>query len=717
MFENSFWIKTIVDTKEVCPVFKYNFLCDKKIKKAILNISALGVYEAVINGVRVGNFVMAPGWTAYQNRIQYQSYDVTNILKNDNEIRVYAGKGWYRGRLVEWSFCDCYGGVTAIIGQLDIEFEDGTSEQIVTSSAWQCAKSQILFSEIYDGEIYDARIEPNEWNYCYNYKYSKQQLIPQEGEIVCEQETLLPVAMFKTPKGETVIDFGQNMTGYISFDIIAKSGERLVYRHAEVLDKEGNFYTENLRSAKQKIEYICKEGKQSYKPHFTFMGFRYICIDEMPEGVTKENFKAIVVHSDMKRTGYFTCSNEKVNKLYSNVIWGQKDNYLDVPTDCPQRDERLGWTGDAQVFVKTASYNFDVAKFFKKWLRDLKAEQLPTGSVPNIVPNVLNTHYADCSAWGDAAVICPWQIYLTYGDIEILEEQAESMKAWVDYVRTLGDEEYLWLGHKEFGDWLALDGDEDRKYMGASRDEFISSAFFAYSARILAKALKVLNRSEYREYEKLHKNIIDKFRNTYPEYYTQTECVLALCFNIAEDKEKTAKKLADLIIGAGNVLQTGFVGTPYLLYALSENGYSELAYTLLLQEKYPSWLFSVNMGATTVWEHWDSINENGEMWATNMNSFNHYSYGAVASWMYETVAGIRVDEEKPGFEHIILQPIADRRLDYANASVETKYGTITSGWRYENEKLIYECEIPKPATFIYSGNKRELMPGKHLIEL
>ncbi len=711
MFENSFWIKATRNTGEVCPVFKHEFCCKKEVKSAVLNISALGVYEAQINGSRVGDFVMAPGWTAYQERIQYQTYDVTDMLKDDNTIKVYLGKGWYSGRLVIYGYSECYGGVNALIAELNIEYQDGTTEQIVSNgSSWQYTKSGILSSEIYDGEVYDAAAEETDWKPAYNYKYSKQQLIPQEGEIVCEHEILKPVAMFTTPKGERVIDFGQNITGYVSFEIDAKIGEKLSYRHSEVLDKDGNFYTENLRTAKARIEYVCKDGIQSYKPHFTFMGFQYICLDEIPEGVTADNFKAIVVHSKMERTGYFECSNEKVNKLFENVIWGQKGNFLDIPTDCPQRDERLGWTGDAQIFIKTASYNFNVLKFFKKWLGDLKAEQMPDGSVTNIVPNVFNIHYTNGAGYSDAAVICPWQMYLTYNDTDILKNHIDSMKAWVDYVRRLGTEEYLWQGIGEFGDHLALN-----KSGINTRDEFISTAFYAYSTELVVKALKVLGDNEYKKYEELHANIVEKFCECFDDYYTQTECVLALQFGLTKDVKKTAAKLVDFIKKADDTMETGFIGTPYLLYTLSDNGYADIAYDLLLREEYPSWLFSVNMGATTIWEHWDSLNDKGEMWSPQMNSFNHYAYGSVASWMYEVICGIRPDEEKPGFEHIILNPIPSKRLEWAKATINTKYGEVTSGWHYEGDNVIFECDIPVTATLIIKDKKTELTAGKHKI--
>ncbi len=706
------WIRPKKDYGDVCPMFMREFECGKKVKHAVLQITAMGVYEAALNNERVEDFIMAPGWTAYDKRHQYQCYDITDMIREKNRLEVTVGKGWYRGALIEWRDTDIWGGFSAVIAAIEIEYADGVKEVIFTDKKWCTAESAIRFSEIYDGETYDARFEPKEWEEPLYLHEPKANLVPQDGEKVTECEVVLPKELFRTPKGELVMDFGQNMTGYVSFEINAKAGDRIVYSHAEILDADGNFYTGNLRSAKQRVEYICKDGKQSYKPHHSFMGFRYIRFEEVPENIVLENFKAIAVHSNMKRTGHFVCSNEKVNKLYQNVIWGQISNFLDVPTDCPQRDERLGWTGDAQVFVKTASYNYDVRKFFKKWLRDLAAEQNPDGSVPVVIPSVL-TDFEPGAAWGDAAVICPWQMYLTYGDKEILAEQLESMTAWVDFMHSRGPVEFLWIGDKQFGDWLGMDA-EDGSYMGASDSDFIASAYFAYSSGILAKTLKILNKASDK-YDDIHKNVVKAFKNKYNKYKTQTECAVALVFELTDDKKGTAKQLADMVRENGNKLTTGFIGTPYILDALSENGYADVAYSLLLQEEYPSWLFSVNMGATTIWEHWDGMKANGSMWSENMNSFNHYAYGAVAAWMYETIAGIRVNEEKPGFEEIILAPIADKRLQFAEASLATAYGTISSKWHYEGEEIVYEFDIPTKAKLILADETLILEKGKHEI--
>lgn len=704
------WIKPKKDYGEVCPEYRYRFECNKQIKSATLEITAMGVYEAHMNGRRIGDFIMAPGWTVYHKRHQYQTYDITNLTEKSNEITVTVGNGWYRGSLLTWRDKNFWGTAPALIASINVVYADGTEELITTDRQWLSRKSAVRFSEIYDGEIYDASLINDEWEHTSYYFSSVDNLISTEGEIVCEQEHIRPVDVIVTPKGERVIDFGQNMTGYVSFTVEGKEGDRIAYSHAEILDSEGNFYTANLRSAKQKVEYICRDGVQTYKPHHTFMGFRYIRLDEIPDYVTEDMFEAIVVHSDIKRTGYFECSDKKLNKLYSNIVWGQRDNFLDIPTDCPQRDERLGWTGDAQVFVKTASYNYDVKKFFEKWLKDLAAEQHTDGAVPDIVPDIIQDMPA-VAGWGDAATICPWQIYMTYGDKTVLSNQIDSMIAWAEYIHSRGEEEFLWIGDEQLGDWLGLDA-EPGSSTGASDKDLIASAYFAYSVQLVSKALKALGRDNS-HYEKMHTEIVSAFRKRFTEFKTQAECAVALVFGLAKNKADTASKLAELVRANGNKLLTGFLGTPYLMNALSDNGYADVAYSLLLQEEYPSWLFSVNMGATTVWEHWDSLKEDGTMWSDRMNSFNHYAYGCVGAWLYETMCGIKVDEAKPGFERVVICPLPDRRLEWAKASLDTAYGKITSGWTYEGNEIVYEFEIPVAATVELENEKFELEPGKY----
>lgn len=709
------WIKPAMDTKEVVPVFSKKIILRGKVRRAMLFITCMGVYEAAIDGTRIGQYIMAPGWTSYKKRLQYQTYDVTKLLKNKCELTVLVGKGWYRSRLAGWTTCpfqeEMMKNPAGLLAQLEIIYDDDTTEQIVTDKQWTCSESAVRFSELYDGEIYDSTYIPKKDQKVVEFSGPSHTLIPQEGEEICEQEQIKAAHIFTTPKGELVVDFGQEVTGYIRTEVEAKAGEIVDLSFAEVLDKEGNFYSENYRSAKATYHYICREGKQIYKPKLTFWGFRYIRVNQFPGGFDKvdENaFTAIVVHSDMKRTGYLSCSNPLLNKFFSNVIWGQKSNFLDVPTDCPQRDERLGWTGDAQVFMRAACYNYDVEKFFTKWLKDLATDQHEDGRVGTVIPDVLQRPLAS-TAWGDAATICPYQIYLAYGNPKILRNQFESMKKWIDYITAQTTTTYLWTGGSHYTDWLSLDAPKGSK-RGASRADFNATAFYAYSTSLVIKAGHVLG-EDVSEYEMLYKKIVEKFRETYPEYTTQTECVLAAYFGLGEDCQKAADQLAEMIVENGTRLQTGFVGTPYLLHVLSDYGYAELAYTLLLREEYPSWLYPVTKGATTVWEHWDSIMEDGSFWSEEMNSFNHYAYGSVIDWVYSVSAGIMPEEA--GYKKVRIAPIPDKRLDWLKGTLETRYGVVSSEWRKEKEHWRYEITTPVVAIIVIAGKEYQVEAGTY----
>ena len=530
------------------------------------------------------------------------------------------------------------------------------------------------------------------------------------SEPVVENEHMMPSKIIKTPKGETVIDFGQNMTGTLKVSLNAKLGDKLSVSFGEILDKDGNFYNGNYRTAECRYEYTCKDGYQSFMPSVTFYGFRYIRIDELPVDVSEAEFEAVVLHTKMEKTGEIVSSNPLLNRLVSNIFWGQKDNYLDIPTDCPQRDERLGWTGDAQIFVKAASYNFDVLNFFKKWLEDIKVEQRRSGEIPPVIPAAHDDKTG--AAWGDVVTIVPWQMYLTYGDKGVLENMFPAMRKWIDFITNITTTPYLWTGYWQFGDWCELNAPWG-EVKGKTRDDLVASAYYAYSTQIVVKAGKILG-EDVSKYEELYNNIVATYKNEYKDtFYTQTEHIITLHFGLTDNPQSVADSLARLIKAEGTKLQTGFVGTPYILHALSKYGYSELAYELLLKTDYPSWLYPVTKGATTIWEHWDGIMPDGRIWPDTMNSYNHYAYGAVADWMYEVAAGINTVEEAPGFKEIIFRPMPTHKLDSFGASIKTAYGKVSSRWWHEGSEIRYEIITPSPAKAYIGGKEYTLSPGTY----
>lgn len=724
------WIKSPKVNPSGVIVFSKELVFDKPVKSAVLEATALGVYTVYINGKKVSDSYLAPGWTEYRDRIQVETYDITDMLGERALVEFELAPGWRCGMAPSWVGCIKPKPVSPYLGACEpaaifaiaVQFEDGSEKTELSNSEWTARNSKYIESSIYDGYVYDANYVDDMPLPAMEFPQDKDTLIDRIGERVTAHERLSVKEIIKTPKGETVLDFGQNMTGVVEFKIKGKKGDRVKISHAEVLDKDGNFYRDNLRAAKARVEYICDGEEHIQKPEHTFFGFRYIRLENWTDEVKPENFTGVVLHSDMKRTGYFECSDERVNKLFSNIIWGQKGNFVDIPTDCPQRDERFGWTGDAQVFVKAASYNFDVEKFFEKWLADLRTAQTPWGAVPNVIPDVSDRDIYSSAAWGDAATVCPWQIHLTYGNNEIIEKSIDSMKKWISYIE-LFVRDGIWRGQRHFGDWLNLEAGEQNVCDIGVDKELIATAFYIYSSEILIKSLELLGENAD-EYKAKRSASIEAFRREYmdggkiiPEKLTQTACILAAHFGISPDIAQTAAQLNSLVKSCGH-LKTGFVGTPYLLHVLSDNGYTETAYDLLLREEYPSWLFSVKMGATTVWEHWDSMREDGTMWETFMNSFNHYAYGSVADWMYGDAAGIKLDEAAPAFKHIIFAPLTDKRLTYVKASVESRFGTVRSEWKTENGKTEYTFTVPEncTATVILGGEKAEIGAGTHTFE-
>ena len=717
------WLRPATDPGEAAPVYRKKFTLEKPLAVATLRVTALGVYEAQLNGKRVGEFFMAPGFTAYRTRLQVQQYDVTALLQCDNELTVTVGRGWYHTPFLKifevpkWRK-DLMDSPLSAIAELRLTYTDGTEQVIGTDDSWEWAESPARFTDIYNGEVYDATYVPR-YAPAALYDGPSDTLIAQEGPEVRPQERIVPAAIIRTPKGETVLDFGQNLTGSVLLCVDAKAGDVVDLSFGEVLDAEGNFYNANYRDAKSLYRYTCRSGAQTFMPQLTFYGFRYVRVNEFPGGaehVKEDNFTAIVLHSEMKRTGWLQCSDPLLNRLFENVIWGQKDNFLDIPTDCPQRDERMGWTGDAQIFARTACLNYDAEQFFAKWMADLRADQWDNGLVPPVIPDVRNRPFAS-PAWGDVATVLPWQVFLAYGNKELLAKQYESMCKWVSYITSVTTVPYLWIdalpeGKRHYGDWLGLDAPYGT-YKGSSRDEFLGSAFYAYSTELVIKAGKALGK-DTSYYEDLYDRVLKAFQEKFPVCTTQTECVLAAYFRLAEDPQKAADQLAEMVQRAGVQLETGFIGTPYLLHALSDYGYSELAWSLLLRREYPSWLFSVTMGATTIWEHWDGIRPDGKMWSTDMNSFNHYAYGSVADWVYTNAAGIQTVENYPGYERVRIAPLPDKRLDWLKATVNTRQGTVASLWRRENDLWRYEITTPVEAEIVIDGVSHTVAPGSYL---
>lgn len=698
------------------PLFRKEFISQKKIASATAFISSHGLYEAFINNQRIGDAYLTPGWTSYKKRLQYQVYDVTSLLiKGNNAVGITLGSGWYRSRL-GWAVNNTkiFGSELGLLFQLLIQYTDGSSELVVSDESWKASTGAIRFSEIYDGELIDARLElvgwtdseynDNDWSRVEPFASDYGILTATCNELVRKHETFRAVKIIKTPKGETVVDFGQNLVGFVDLKVSGKAGDTITLHHAEVLDKDGNFYTTNLRTAKQVAKYVLKgSGEEHFQAHFTFYGFRYVKVEGINIELIPENFTAVTIYSDMKPTGSFSCSNVLINQLQHNIQWGQKGNFVDLPTDCPQRDERLGWTGDAQVFSRTAAFNMRVDNFFTKWLQDLAADQLPDGDMPFVIPNVLDPISKGSAGWGDVATIIPWNMFKIYGDTAILERQYKSMKAWVDFIQQQSKAD-LWKSGFQIGDWLFFRPSDDVDGKSAVTDKhLIAQCFYAHSTQLLINTAQVLGKSvDVAKYTALLSRIKNAFYNEYVTRNgrlvsgTQTAYILALNFDMLPEPERpeAAKRLVNNIMEYDNHLTTGFLGTPYLCDVLTRFGYIDLAYTLLLQETYPSWLYPVKMGATTIWERWDGIKPDGTFQNPDMNSFNHYAYGAIGDWMYRVIAGIDTNEEVPGYKRIKIMPHIGGNLTYAKADLQTYYGDLASHWSVENNRLRMDVQIP-----------------------
>src|SRR5215204_1650904 len=699
------------------PYLRREFPLDKPIRRARLYATARGVYELYINGNRVGNDVLAPGWTDYDRRIHYQTYDVTPLLADGpNALGAVLGDGWF----AEFVGFDPkhrgahYGARPQLLAQLNVEYEDGTTESLATEGLWRCSTGLILYSDLLMGESYDARREmpgwaepgfdDSEWCGVEVEEIGDTNLVAQPDEGVRVIEQLAANAITEPESGRYTFDLGRNMVGWVRLRVAGEAGTEVTLRHAEALNPDGTIYTTNLRSARATDHYVLGgDGEEVYEPRFTFHGFRYVEVTGYPGEPPLDAVTGRVVHSATPPSGSFECSSHLVNELQENIVWGQRGNFLSVPTDCPQRDERLGWMGDAQIFVRTAAFNMDVAAFFEKWMADVEDAQSPEGAFPDVAPLLRGSGLIDlrwgAPAWGDAGVIVPWTIYRIYDDTRIVERHYDAMARWMEYLHEANPDliRKNRMGNN-YGDWLSPKGDHTPKHL-------LATAYWAYDAKLLAEMAGATGRQEdAREYRDLNNRIKAAFNEAYVspdgriQGDTQTCYVLALHMDLLPEELRSAaaEHLVRTIEREDWHLSTGFVGVGYLCPVLTEAGYTEVAYRLLENETYPSWGYTVKNGATTIWERWDGWTEENGFQSPNMNSFNHYSLGSVGEWLYRYVAGIDLGE--PGYGRIVIRPRLGGNLTHASGAYDSVRGRISSSWKIEDNQFVLETLIPPNTT-------------------
>lgn len=734
-------------SKEQVSWLRREFPVRKEIERARLYVTARGLFDVRLNGEKVGNDCFVPGWTVYDKRIDTLTYDVTEALQQgENALGVQLGMGWYAGRIGLPGKLYRYGSGPELLLQLEIAYTDGSTGNVLSNGKWKATlEGPIRASSIYDGEEYDARMEipgwgkvgfdDSEWHrVAVNNELGAARLSPKPFAPVRATETLAVKEITEPERGRFVFDLGQNMVGWAKLSIPVEEGQTVTVRFAEMLNPDGTMYTDNYRSAKSTDTYTpAEDGRIVWEPTVTFHGFRYVELSGLPEGARPEKgcVKGIVLHTDLSRLGTFESSHEKLNQLQSNIVWGQRSNFVDIPTDCPQRDERLGWTGDAQVFCPTSMFNYDCHAFWKSWLGSLRDDQMDDGRIPHVVPDVLNA--GDSPGWMDAATFIPWEVYVCTGDDEILAENFHMMERLVAFYRSQAKNGLIESDRKEglsgFGDWLQPYAQDVK---GDTPLNLLTTAYYARSVQILADSAKVLGKTgEVKKYADEAESIKQAYADRYfdadgklknaPE--TQTGYLVSFAFGLVPDelKEKAAAHLVRLVHEAGNHLRTGFLGTPYVAPVLDQVGHADLAFTVLFKETYPSWFYSINQGATTMWERWNSYSHEDGFGDVNMNSFNHYAYGAINQWMVERIAGLSPDPANPGYKHFFVRPIIGQQLDWAHAELETPYGKASSGWRRDGGEIVIDATVPPNTTATIEfpdGRKPEsVKAGTHRFEL
>ncbi|PUB27679.1 alpha-L-rhamnosidase [Promicromonospora sp. AC04] len=706
---------------------------------ARLYVTAHGLYQAEINGIRVGDDELGPGWTSYHHRLRCYTYDVTGLLREGpNAIGAHLADGWFRGRLgFGGGHVNLYGEATALLAQLEVTHPDGSRTVVATGPGWQAAPGPVQWAGLLEGETYDARDEIPGWSEAGFTgagwtPVAKRDLdvdriaAPTGPPVRCTQE-IAPVNARRTDDGRVILDFGQNLVGRLRLDVAGQAGETIQIRHAEVLDQAGELCTRPLRGAVSTDRYVLKGGdRQTWEPRFTIHGFRYAEITGWGDRPVDGGIVARVLHTDMRRTGWFECSDPMLSSLHENVVWSMRGNFVDLPTDCPQRDERLGWTGDIQVFAPTASFLYDCSGVLTSWLQDVAAEQLPDGTVPWYVPTIPGgdqwTPPRPGAGWGDAATLVPWTVFEHFGDTEVLRRQWPSARAWNDLEHELAGDDHVWDTSYQLGDWLDPTAPPDDPADGLTDPHLVATAYYARSSAVLAATAAELGRAESDELAVRAAQARDGFRGRYrtgPGRLTsdsQAAYAIAIMFGLFEPEEEPAagQRLAELVREADVHLTTGFLGTPVLLDALTRTGHLDLAVELILQRSAPSWLYPVTMGATTIWERWDSMLPDGDVNPGDMTSFNHYALGAVADWMHRTIAGIA--PTSPGWRAIRFRPGAESGLDWAGAAHETPYGRASIVWSSTGSALEVEVRVPAGATGVLehpAGDVEELSSGLH----
>ncbi len=690
------------------PYLRRAFLVGRPFKRAVVYASALGLYELHINGKRVGEDYFTPGWTDYPTRVYYQTYEVTDLIKKgSNAMGAILADGWYAGYLGFGKKREHYGSKPRLFVQLEIEYENGHIQKVVTDGTWKAGYGPILESDFLMGETVDGRKEMPGWDTA-GFDDSSWETVAvtdksegigivqsYPGETVQKILEIKPKKLTEPEEGVYVFDMGQNFAGWVRLKVNGKAGTKVVLRFAEMLNPDGTIYTENLRAARCTDTYILKgTGKEFWEPQFTFHGFRYVEVTGYPGKPGIDAITGVVVHSAIPPAGSFECSSAMVNQLFSNIVWSQRGNFIEIPTDCPQRDERLGWTGDAQIFIRTATYNMDVSAFFTKWLVDLEDAQSDEGGFPDVAPRKVAMGDGT-AAWGDAGVICPWTIYEVYGDKRVIERHYESMKKWISYLRKNSKD--LLRPAKGYGDWVSIASNTPK--------DVIATAYFAYSTHLVSKAAAALGKEDDADrYEELFEQIKNTFNRAYVSEdgrikgETQTCYLLGLYFDLLpEDKREPATRhLIEAIRKKDWHLSTGFVGLSYLVPTLADTGHLDIAYRLLNNDTFPSWGYSIKNGATTIWERWDGWTEEKGFQTPGMNSFNHYAFGSIGRWLFGTVAGI--DTDGPGYKRIIIRPRPGGGLDYAKASYKSINGKIVSDWKIKGDTFTLNVTIPANTT-------------------